>query len=450
VSHLSSYPIFFGKSFMNAEWTKPTKYIVGPGLVLFGIYVLYLIRPVVTLLVIAALIAFLLMPVVSFLHTRLKIPRSVAVLLSYLLLIVLILLSPLLFVPAMIEGFNVIVEIDYQILIDQILQGARETARNLSTVETQFFGIPVDLSGLVGPALQALQNVGSTPLTLPSAETIFRSLTSAATITFDVATSVAGTVFFTALAFIFTLVYAVYMSLDAHKFAPWFLRIVPEPHRPEIAQLLRRLRRIWRAYFRGQLYLMFIIGLMVWIGGTALGLPGAFALAIIAGLMEVMPGLGPFLAAVPAVIVALIQGSTHLDINHFIFALIVAGFYWGVQQIENNFIVPRVLGEAVELHPLVVMVGVVVGASVGGILGALLAAPVIVSAKAIVSYMYAKILDQDPFPPQAEEAPEIRSFSWEQVKSLWLRAQHIWLRQHRQPIQQESQPKAPTENNWER
>jgi predicted PurR-regulated permease PerM len=435
---------------MSAEWTKPTKYIVGASLVLFGIYVFYLIRPVVTLLVIAALIAFLLMPVVSFLHKRLKIPRGVAVLLSYLLLIVLILLSPLLFVPAMIEGFNVIVEIDYQILIDQFLPWARETVRNLSAMETQFFGIPVDLSGLAGPALQALQNVDTTPLILPSAETIFRSLTSAATITFDVATSVAGTVFFTALAFIFTFVYAVYMSLDAHKFAPWFLKIVPQPHRPEIAQLLSRLRRIWRAYFRGQLTLMLIIGLIIWMGGTALGLPGAFALAIIAGVMEIIPGLGPFLAAVPAVMVALIQGSTHLDVSHFIFALIVAGFYWGVQQIENNIIVPRVLGEAVELHPLVVMVGVVVGASVGGILGALLAAPVIASTKVIVSYSYAKILDQDPFPSQAKEAPEISSFSWEQVKSLWHRAQRTRFYQRCLPTRQASQPKVLTKSKRER
>lgn len=195
---------------------------------------------------------------------------------------------------------------------------------------------------------------------------------------------------------------------------------------------------------------MFIIGLITWMGGTALGLPGAFALAIIAGAMEIIPGLGPFLAAVPAVMVALIQGSNHLDVSHFIFALIVAGFYWGVQQIENNIIVPRVLGEAVELHPLVVMVGVVVGASVGGILGALLAAPVIASTKAIVSYLYAKILDQDPFPPQTEEAPEIRPFSWEQVKSLWHRVQHTRLRQQYLPIQQESQAKVLTENKRDR
>lgn len=432
---------------MGTEWSRPTKYIVGAGLFLFGVYVLYLLRPVVTLLVIAALIAFVLMPVVSFLHTRLKLPQTVAVLVAYLLLIVLVLLSPLLFVPAVIEGFNVIVDLDYQILVDQVLEWTRNTLYQLSTVETYFFGIPIDLSGIAGPALERLQSIGSTPITLPSAETLFNSVTSAATITFDVATSVAGTVFSGALAFIFTLFYALYMSLDAHKFGPSFLRIVPQPHRPEIAKLLSRLRRIWRAYFRGQLNLMFIIGLVIWIGGMGLGMPGAFALGIIAGVMEIIPGLGPFLAAVPAVIVALIQGSTYIDVSNVTFALIVILFYWGVQQLENNFVVPRVLGEAVELHPLVVMVGVVVGASVGGILGALLAAPVIASTREIVSYLYAKILDEDPFPPQAEE-PHERASSWqEQLKTLWAKTQHTLFRQPQQlPIPPESPPQAPGEN----
>jgi predicted PurR-regulated permease PerM len=88
-----------------------------------------------------------------------------------------------------------------------------------------------------------------------------------------------------------------------------------------------------------------------------------------------------------------------LDVNHLIFALMVMGFYALVQQVENNFIVPHILGEAVELHPLVIMGGVVVGTSAAGIIGALLAAPVIASGKEIMNYLYAKILGQAPFPP---------------------------------------------------
>jgi hypothetical protein len=73
-------------------------------------------------------------------------------------------------------------------------------------------------------------------------------------------------------------------------------------------------------------------------------------------------------------------------------------FYILVQQVENNLIVPRVLGDAVELPPLVVMTGAVVGASVGGILGVMLATPVIATGRVILGYLYRKLLDQEPFP----------------------------------------------------
>ncbi|HXV99663.1 MAG TPA: AI-2E family transporter [Anaerolineae bacterium] len=425
---------------MSNKWSKPTKYIVGVGLALFGLFILYISRDTLTLLIIAALIAFLLAPFINLLHLRLKLPRGLAALLSYLLLIVLILLTPLILSPPIIDGFQVLAAIDYQILVDRALNWITQTLIYLSSSDARIFGIPIDLSAVVDPALQALQETGSTTLTLPSIQTIMGTLRSAATITYGVATSVAGTVVSGALAFLLTLFFAVYMSLESHKFRPWFLSTVPEPYRPEINQLLSRLQRIWRAYFRGQLTLMFIIGTMTWIGNTILGLPGAFALAFIAGVMELIPNLGPFLAAVPAVIVALIQGSTYLDINNFYFALIIAGFYWVVQLTENNLIVPRVLGEAVELPPLVVMIGVVIGASVGGILGALLAAPIIASTREILRYLYAKISDEEPFPPQAEEAPPI-SLSWqEQMEALIASGRQLLARRPGMPAKEKSPP----------
>jgi hypothetical protein len=87
--------------------------------------------------------------------------------------------------------------------------------------------------------------------------------------------------------------------------------------------------------------------------------------------------------------------------------------------LENSFVVPRILGEAVDLHPIVVLIGVVIGANVAGILGALLAAPVIASGREIVSYLYAKILGEDPF-PQEDEKPEVVSVSWQEQGRQWL------------------------------
>jgi hypothetical protein len=144
---------------------------------------------------------------------------------------------------------------------------------------------------------------------------------------------------------------------------------------------------------------MVIIGMMVWLGLAILGLPGAFALGIIAGLLEIIPNLGPLLAAIPAVIVALLQGSDTLAVSHFIFALIIIVFYIVVNFFENTVVVPRVMGESVKLHPLVVILGVLVGASTWGILGALLAAPVIASGRVIFSYLYRHVIGVHPFPP---------------------------------------------------
>jgi predicted PurR-regulated permease PerM len=125
-------------------------------------------------------------------------------------------------------------------------------------------------------------------------------------------------------------------------------------------------------------------------------MPGALYLGIFAGLLEIIPNLGPIIAAVPAVIVALIQGSVSLPISHLAFAVLIIIFYMLVQQVEDKLTVPRVLGAALELSPLIVMTGIVVGISVGGILGALLATPVIATGREVLHYIYSKMQEQEP------------------------------------------------------
>lgn len=430
---------------MSTEWNNTTKTVVSIGLVLFGLYILYLASSIIGVLIIAGLIAFLLTPVVDFIHHRLRLPRGLAVLLSILLLILIIVLSPLIFIPPVIDGFNALAQLDYQILVDRTLTWAEQTLLALKEAQTLVFGLNFNLDSVIDPALEQLRNTGSniTP-TLPSAVTIANYLRSAVTLTVGVATNVAGTVASGVVTFIILLLSTVYLSLDARNFARNLLNLVPQAYRPEITKLFSRLRKTWRAYFRGQLNLMLIIGVVTWIGNTAIGLPGAFALAIIAGVMELIPNLGPFLAAVPAVIVALIQGSTYLGVSHLTFALIVIGLYILIQQIENTFVVPRVLGEAVDLHPLVVIIGVIVGANVAGILGALLAAPVIASIREILGYLYAKILGEDPYPPQPVQPEEVTPSMFEQIRLLWARDQRFMSRKQPAPAAGEEASEAAT------
>jgi predicted PurR-regulated permease PerM len=189
---------------------------------------------------------------------------------------------------------------------------------------------------------------------------------------------------------------SIYISKDAPILRSAFLHSLPVAYQPEISSLLTRIERVWLAFFQGELKLMLFIGVLTTIGLIALGMPGALYLGVIAGLLEIVPSFGPFIATVPAVIVALIEGPAYLSISHLAFAGLIILFYILVQQVENNLVVPRVLGSAVELPPLVVMTGVVVGASVGGILGALLATPIIATSRAVLRYVYQKMLGQEP------------------------------------------------------
>jgi hypothetical protein len=131
-------------------------------------------------------------------------------------------------------------------------------------------------------------------------------------------------------------------------------------------------------------------------------------------LLEFIPNLGPLLAAIPAVLIALLQGSQTLDVSNLTFFIIVVIMYVLIQQLENNLIVPKVLGDALDYPPVLVMIGVLVGFSVAGILGALLAVPFMATGRELVAYAYSKVLMRDPFPPP-DPSQEVKLSPLEQV-----------------------------------
>lgn len=384
---------------MSVEWRPATKYVVGIFLLLVFFVLLYLSRSVLYLLILGALIAFLIKPVITFFIQRLRFPRGLAIIVAHILAAIVVLLTPLILIPTILNAVNFLLGLDYQILIDDSLHWLETTLFDLRNSGLQILGYRFVLDSVIDPILSSIQNADPviTP-NLPSYSLIFDSITSAFSVSYGIAVSLVGTVFSVLVGFFFMFISSIYLSADAGKLYTAVFSYVPEVYQEEFNTLLSRLNVIWRSFLRGQFTLMLIIGVVVWVGGTAIGLPGAFALGVIAGLLEIVPNLGPIIAAIPAVIVALIQGSNVLPVSHFTFAIIIIIFYIMVQGIENYFIVPRVLGDAVKIHPLVVIFGVLVGASVWGILGALLAAPVIASGKQIVSYLLYKIIDQEPFP----------------------------------------------------
>ena len=383
---------------MKTIWSRPAKYLVAIGLVLLGIFLLHLSRSVIPLLIMATLTAVIVRPVISWLQLRLHLSRGLAVGLVYLCLAILAPLAVVLILPTLIDALAYVLSLDYQSLLESGVEWLSATLLAIKAARLPVAGLDAYVDRAVDTVLEVLQPLSPAAAISPSLAEILQPLSSALRTVTEAGVNLVGAFFAQAARIGFIFLASIYISLDAHTYRGMFLQAVPAAYQPEISTLVARIERLWNAFFRGELILMLVIGVITTIGLTALGVPGALYLGIIAGLLEIVPTLGPIIATVPAVIVALLQGSTYLPINNLAFAGLIILFYILVQQVENNLIVPRVLGDAVDLPPLIVMTGVIVGASVGGILGTLLATPVIASGREVLGYIYRKLLDQEPLP----------------------------------------------------
>ena len=170
---------------------------------------------------------------------------------------------------------------------------------------------------------------------------------------------------------------------------------LPPSWRPDAENLLSLLARVGGRWVRGQLLLGASIFVATSIGLTILTVIGfsefgqfTLVLALIAGLLEFVPIIGPIIAAVPAILIG-------LSIS-FPAAVAAAFLYTAIQQLENNFLVPKVLGDAIELHPAVMILALVVGGALFGIGGAILAAPVVASGRDLYRYGFHRLGGQPP------------------------------------------------------
>ena len=180
---------------------------------------------------------------------------------------------------------------------------------------------------------------------------------------FDVTTKVFGGLFSVLTVFIVSFYLLMYHDTFKRFIAKLFL---PKDH-DRVLDTLEKVNEKLGGWLRGQVILSFLIGTLSWIALTILQVPYALPLALLAGLLEVVPTLGPILSAIPAVIVAFTISPT--------LALIVVGVYILIQALENHVIVPNLMQKAVGLNPVVVILSIMIGAKLLGVAGALLAIP---------------------------------------------------------------------------
>jgi predicted PurR-regulated permease PerM len=201
------------------------------------------------------------------------------------------------------------------------------------------------------------------------------------------------------LAVVLVLLSLAYMLIDGHNFFLYVLRFVPPEHRGHVQRLSAEIHRVLGRYLRGQLVLIVLMSFVTFLVlEWAFRLPYALWIGILTGILEVIPLIGPIAAATIACTVGFSQGGANE-------AAALAVTYLVLRQIEDQLVMPIIVGRAVHVHPLVTIFAVLVGERVGGVLGMILAVPVAAAIKVILDYAYAN--PEVPAEPTTQSAAEV-------------------------------------------
>ena len=313
-----------------------TDTIVRTIVILLFIGFLYLIKDVLALFFVAIILSAAFDPLIDWLEER-KIPRALSIIGVYVV-------------------FLFIVGGAIYLLTGPIIDQIKDLARVFPDFYAKINEGIYNLKSL--DASMATETVST------SIADITKSLGQAGSSIFNVVISIFGGV----ISFFMVLVITFYLTVEENGMKRFVNSITPNKHRAYVAKLISTIQHRMGYWLRGQLILSVIVFVMVYIGLTLLGVKYALILALVAGIFEIVPFLGPWISAIPGVFFAFSQNPT--------LAIWVAILYFAVQQIENNLIVPKVMGKSTGLNPLVVILAILMGARVGGIVGALLAVPV--------------------------------------------------------------------------
>jgi predicted PurR-regulated permease PerM len=304
-------------------------------LILLGLVFLYIIRDVLMMVFVAIIIASAINGPASWLQ-RHRVPRVLGVTFLYLLLFLVLALIISLILPPLAEQVKhlAVAFPEYIEKIGLSLQGWWEKYKGEG---------------------ENLQNF---------LDRVSEKLTQAASSVFATTVGIFGGL----VSSMVILVISFYLAVQERGVKKFLMSLTPIEHQAYISDLVERIQMKMGGWLRGQLLLILIVGLLTFIGLSLLGVKYALVLALIAGLLEIIPYIGPIMATVPAVILAFFQSPS--------LALLVILLYAVIQQLENHIIVPQVMRKTVGLNPIIIIIVMLVGAKLAGIIGIILAVPI--------------------------------------------------------------------------
>jgi predicted PurR-regulated permease PerM len=377
----------------SPPWQPGTRLVAAVILLSFIIWLLYGIRELAAPAILALLMAYLFHPLVTKLVAWTKMARWLAVLLTYVLLIVLMMGAT--------TGLGFAISQQLTGLVEDLVALSDQLPAQLEELQTQV--IPI------GPWSIDLKRINLAPFIEQLSSTIQPLLLGTGT----VLASVAGTAASAVGGLVLVLVIGFYLLLDFDKLRDAFLGLIPEAYFEDIDKLIEDTGNVWHAFVRGQLILGVVVGSVVGVALTIVGMRFALGLALIAGMLEFVPIFGPVISGIIAGLVAFFQGGNWLGLTPLAYAILILIIFTVIQQVENNILVPRIIGHHLNLHPLIVLLAVLAGGILAGVLGILLAAPFVATLRIWMGYIYRKIVglgtEPEPIlvPPELRRAPSI-------------------------------------------
>lgn len=330
-------------------------------LLLFIVYFLLLLKPILISIfafckavlgpfIVAMIISYILNPIVSMLHER-KVPRTMAVLLIY-------------------AVFCTIITVLLVNVIPMFIDQMQELNKHLPELSMRAQSLVVDINNSSLPeSFREGVNKSLVVMERRISETLLTFVN-----------NIGGMVNALFVAFVVPFL-AFYILKDFDVFERAIIKYVPKSHRKNTVRLLKDVDAALGSYIRGQLLVCVIIGTFAYIGYLLVGMPYALLLAGIVAVTNVIPYIGPFIGAAPALLMA----ST-ISLKMMLLVVIVNTV---CQILESNIISPQVVGRTLHLHPLVIIFAVLVGGQLAGVLGMILAVPIFASGKVIIQHMFA-------------------------------------------------------------
>jgi predicted PurR-regulated permease PerM len=325
-------------------------------------------------MIVAALFAYTLHPLVLRLETRTPLRHNWAVALVYFPFLAILIATPGTLVPLVVRQIQTLSD-EFIFILGLIEDRLAEPVAIFGRVITQ-----EELAAFLSSVAESLT---------PAVEDAIQVLEATST---------------SLLWLIVILVTIYYLLLDWKGLRDWLIGLFPEMEQADLARLLREINAGWRAYLRGTLTLMLIMGIFFIIVGLAIGLPGAVALGFLTGLLSMIPELGPTIAGIISVLVAFFEGSNFLPLSNLWFAIMVGVIYVTVMQVKSLWLRPLVMGRFMHLNTGLVFVAIIGAALISGILAALIILPDASSSTCPSGRTKKLFLKQSPSPPLPRRA----------------------------------------------